>query len=263
MGRSDQQRWIGAGLTRCSCGEPMGATACSRLQGGERRRYRYLRCRAVGRSCDALMVPLAAAQAHVLTRLSSADFAVMLTGGEGQERAMALAVALQQQEAAAARLHQLEAAQAAGQAALSEVTDAAVLVVLAQRQATLAGEVQVARQQLEQAQAATGRAQATPSLEALGAAAQQTIRQLLATFASGADTVDDRRLVARHLQRLGLRITIDSHRRLVALQVGDGAADWQPLDTELAGQALADGATDAQFFRGDADGLGAGSEWPM
>jgi hypothetical protein len=75
--------------------------------------------------------------------------------------------------------------------------------------------------------------------------------------------VEDRRLVAAHLRRLGLRITIDGSGRQMGLALGDGPPDWQPLDAELAESALRAGATGAQFWQGEADGLGGGVEWPV
>jgi hypothetical protein len=151
---------------------------------------------------------------------------------------------------------------AAGEAAMAETTEAAVLVVLARRQAAAAEQLEQAQQQLAQATATLQREQGDQSLAELGAAAQQTIRQLLASFAAGTDTVEDRRLVAAHLRRLGLRITIDGSGRQMGLALGDGPADWQPLDAELAIAALRAGATGATFYAGNEQGLGAGAEWP-
>jgi hypothetical protein len=208
-------------------------------------------------------VPLPLAQAALLTRLSAADYLALLQAQGGASRAAAHQQALAERDAARHQVEQAQAVIAAGEVAMAETTEAAVLVVLARRQAAAAEQLEQAQQQLAQATTTLQREQGDQSLADLGAAAQQTIRQLLATFAAGTDTVEDRRLVAAHLRRLGLRITIDGAGRRMGLALGDGPTDWQPLDAELAQAALRAGATGAQFWDGGADGLGGGVEWPV
>jgi DNA invertase Pin-like site-specific DNA recombinase len=261
LGRGDLVRWIGASLTHCTCGAPIGATGGPRANGQQ---ARYLRChsRYRGGGCLQPFVPLPLAQAALLTRLSAADYLALLQAQGGASRAAAHQQALADRDAARQQVEQALAVIAAGEAAMAETTEAAVLVVLARRQAAAAEQLEQAQQQLAQATATLQREQGDQSLAELGAAAQQTIRQLLASFAAGTDTVEDRRLVAAHLRRLGLRITIDGSGRQMGLALGDGPADWQPLDTELATAALRAGATGATFYAGDEQGLGAGAEWP-
>lgn len=263
-GRTDQQRWIGATLTRCICGEAMGATGTTRIQAAGRRRYVYLRCRGVGRGgrCTSPMVPVPMAQAHLLTRLTGDQFAAMLEAAAGGDRAQSLGKALADQDAADRKVHQLEQQHAAGEQALAEETDPAVVGVLARRAATLDSLLAAARQVLAEARAEVSRLQAAPSLTALGAEARQQIGAVLARFAGGTETVDDRRMVWAHLRALGISITIDAKGRRMGLAIGDGPTDWQPLDRELADEALGQGATGATFYEGDEDGLGAGVEWP-
>jgi hypothetical protein len=258
MGRTDQQRWIAAGLTACVCGETMGATGSSRLHATGRRRYVYLRCRG---GCSSPMVPIALAQAHLLTRLTGDQFAAMLEHAAGSDRAQLLASAIAQQQNAERQVVQIEQQHAAGEQALAAETDAAVVSVLARRAATIDSLLAAARQVLAEARADVARLQAAPSLAAMGAEARAQICTVLARFAGGTDTVEDRRMVARHLVALGVRVTIDAAARRLALQIGDGPLDWQPLDRELAEEALGGHATGAQFFEGDEDGLGAGVEW--
>jgi DNA invertase Pin-like site-specific DNA recombinase len=262
LGRGDLVRWIGASLTTCTCGAPIGATGGPRANGQQ---ARYLRChsRYRGGGCLQPFVPLPLAQAALLTRLSAADYLALLQAQGGASRAAAHQQVLAERDAARQQVEQAQAVIAAGESAMAETTEAAVLVVLARRQAAAAEQLEQAQQQLAQATATLQREQGDQSLADLGAAAQQTICQLLATFAAGTDTVEDRRLVAGHLRRLGLRITIDGAGRRMGLALGDGPTDWQPLDAELAQSALRAGATGAQFWDGGADGLGGGFEWPV
>jgi DNA invertase Pin-like site-specific DNA recombinase len=262
LGRGDLVRWMGASLTTCTCGAPIGATGGPRTNGQQ---ARYLRChsRYRGGGCLQPFVPLPLAQAALLTRLSAADYLALLQAQGGASRAAAHQQALAERDAARHQVEQAQAVIAAGEVAMAETTEAAVLVVLARRQAAAAEQLEQAQQQLAQATTTLQREQGDQSLADLGAAAQQTIRQLLATFAAGTDTVEDRRLVAAHLRRLGLRITIDGAGRRMGLALGDGPTDWQPLDAELAQAALRAGATGAQFWDGGADGLGGGVEWPV
>jgi DNA invertase Pin-like site-specific DNA recombinase len=262
LGRGDLVRWIGASLTTCSCGAPIGATGGPRANGQQ---ARYLRChsRYRGGGCLQPFVPLPLAQAALLTRLSAADYLALLQAQGGASRAAAHQQALAERDAARQQVEQAQAVIAAGEAAMAATIEAAVLVVLARRQAAAAEQLEQVQQQLSQATATLQREQGDQSLAELGAAAQQTIRQLLATFAAGTDTVEERRLVAGHLRRLGLRIVVDGAGRRMGLALGDGPPDWQPLDAELAQSALRQGATGATFYQGDADGLGGGVEWPV
>jgi hypothetical protein len=242
----------------------MGATGTTRLQKGGVRRFLYLRCRGAGRNgtCSAPLVPIPVAQAHLLVRLTGSDFAVMLDRDAGADRAQALAAAIQHQQTAELAVVRLQQQQRAGDAAMAVETDALVLGVLARRQAVIEAQAQQAARALAAAQRAVAKAQQAPSLAALGAAAQEEIRRTLARFSTGEDTEDDQRMVWRHLRSLGLRVSIDTAAMKMALQIGEGPQQWQPIDRELGAAALADGATGATFFEGGDDALGAGVEWP-
>lgn len=263
-GRTDRQRWIASTMTRCICGERMGATGTTRLQLGGVKRFLYLRCRGAGRNgtCSAPLVPIPVAQAHLLVRLGGDDFAVMLLQGAGADRAQALAAAIQDQHTADLAVVKLQQQQRAGDAAMAAETDSTVLGVLARRQAGIEAQAQEAARALAAAQRAVAKAQAAPSLAALGAAAQEEIRRTLKRFSAGEDSEDDRRMVWRHLRALGLRVTIDTAAMRMALQIGDGPQVWQPIDRELGAHAIEQGATGAVFFEGGDDELGAGVEWP-
>ena len=246
LGRTDHVRWIGAGLTFCTCGELIGATGSSR---GGGTMTRYLRCRGRhrGSGCSQPTTLLSLAQAALLTRLAADDYVAMLEAQGGASRASAHGQALAQRDAAAGAVEQAHAVVAAGEAAMASLDDPAVLVVLARRQAAAAASLEQAQQALNAATVALNQLQGNRSIEALGAEAQVAIRRLLATFATAADTAEDRRLVQSHLRRLGLRITIDAKARALGLQLGGGPIDWQPLEAELAGHALRRAATGASF----------------
>lgn len=261
LGRTDMVRWIGAGLTFCTCGELIGATGSSR-GGGPMTRYLRCRGRHRGSGCSQPTTPLPLAQAAVLTRLAADDYLAMLEARGGASRSTAHSQALAQRDAAAQALEQAQAVVAAGEAAMASVDDPAVLVVLARRQAAATAALEAAEQQLAAATLELQQLQGQRSIEALGAEAQQTIRQLLHAFSRGADTVDDRRLVHGNLRRLGLRITINATARALGLQLGGGPIDWQPMDPELTTAVLAAGATGATFCEGDEQGVGAWAEWP-
>jgi hypothetical protein len=251
-GRTDRQRWIASTMTWCVCGERMGATGSTRLQAAGIRRFVYLRCHGAGRhgTCTAPLIALPVAQAHLLVRLTGDDFAVMLEYATGQDRAAELAAAIQQQQTAELAVIRLQQQQRAGDAAMAVETDPTVLGVLARRQAALDVQAQDAARQLAAAQRAVAKAQAAPTLAALGDAARKEISATLRRFAAGEDTEDDRRMVWRHLRALGLRITIDTAGLRMALQIGDGPTEWQPVDRDLGAYALDAAATGVTFGDG-------------
>jgi hypothetical protein len=183
----------------------------------------------------------------LLVRLTGDDFAVMIERDAGADRAQALAAAIQHQQTAELAVVRLQQQQRAGDAAMAVETDALVLGVLARRQAVIEAQAQQAARALVAAQRAVAKAQQAPSLAALGAAAQEDVRRTLARFSAGEDSEDDRRMVWRHLRALGLRVTIDTAAMRMALQIGDGAQVWQPIDPDLAAYALSAAATGAVF----------------
>ena len=57
-------------------------------------------------------------------------------------------------------------------------------------------------------------------------------------------------MVWRHLRALGVRIIIDTVGMRMALQIGDGPTEWQPIDRELGAYALDAAATGVTFGDG-------------
>ncbi|WP_094556440.1 recombinase family protein [Synechococcus sp. 1G10] len=249
MGRGDQLRWLGAGLSFCVCGDLIGATCTTRKRPeGVRRDYR-LRCRGKHKrsGCHAPGVTVPVAQAALLTRLSAADFLTLLRADASGQQGLALAAAMAEVAAAQAQVDAISAAINAGDIAMANESDPATLRVLARRQAGQETAMDGARQRLNAAAGELQRLQVNRSIETIGAEAQEQIRGLLSTFACGGDTVADRRLVRSHLLRLGLRITVDGHQQRMGLQIGDGPIDWQPLLGAMATANLAEGSCDQVY----------------
>ena len=261
-GRADQVRWIAAGLSYCACGEPLGAV-CSRRRDG---RVYYLKCRGRvnGTGCNHPGVRVQEAQTALLARLTADSLLSMLDEKSGTERATALAAAITEQAKAQAAVDQITASLVAGEQAMANEVDPAVLGVLARRQATQQQALEAATTTLRDAQVEVQQLQTHPGTRALAAEAQEQIQGLLLTFLNVADEVEDRRAVQRHLQRMGLRVHVAGSNRELGLQVGDGSIDWQPLHDWLATAALAASAVEhagpAQFFR-DEEGRVAFT-WP-
>lgn len=235
LGNPSKLTWLAAGRTFCTCGAPIGAARSRDAYG--------LRCsgRRKGTGCQQIGVRMLDAQAHLLTRLAGESFLAMIEQQNGGAKTTALAAAITRQQQAQATVDQAEAATAAGVTALEGETDAAVLGVLARRQVAMEATLADARRALRAAQAEVQQRQGGPGGAVMAGEAQEAVRGLLRKFAAGADDVDDRRAVHRHLERLGVRVVLDGTGQRVALAIGDGAPDWQPLHAGLAADALAGG----------------------
>ncbi len=241
MGQVSQLRWIGAGLSFCSCGEPVGATCSVRPAGA----VYYLRCRGRvnGTGCRQPGVRLLEAQAALLTRLSAESFLALVDERKGGAN---LAQALQQQLQAEGAVAKIEAALAAGESLMAVETEVAGLAVLTRRQVGLESQLTEARRELVTARATVLAQQAGRG--EIAAEAQQQIKVLLQTFANGADEVEDRRAVHRHLERLGVRVYVNGADRLLGIQIGDGNTSWQPLHGELPMNVLKKGLTQVFYL---------------
>lgn len=245
QGRADQLHWVAQGLTYCGCGSTVGAlrTGKGQERGGA---ARYLRCHAKhkGLGCDAPMMRMVDAQAHLLTRLSGDSWLEILRSGEGTGRQSALASAIREQASALAEIAALRKALEAGEIALRAEQDAAVVSVLARRQAALEVQQSEAQQLLAATEGRLQQLQSGPSQEQLGQEAQGQVRELMATFAAEQDTVEDRRRVHAHLLRLGLRVTVDGQGKRIGLSIGEGPLHWQPLAPKARRMALELGSVD-------------------
>jgi hypothetical protein len=183
------------------------------------------------------------AQAALLTRLSAESFLALVDKRDG---GASLAQALQRQLQAEGAAARIEAALAAGESLLAVETEVAGLAVLTRRQVNLEIQLSEARRELVAARAA---AQAQQSGRGeIATEAQQQIRALLQTFGNGADEVEDRRAVHRHLERLGVRVHVNGAECLLGIQIGDGETSWQRLNGQLAVNTLKAGLNGVFFL---------------
>jgi DNA invertase Pin-like site-specific DNA recombinase len=241
MGQQAQQRWLAAGLSICTCGAPIGATAYIR----HGRRSYTLRChgRAKGSGCKQPGVSLPDAQAALLTRLSAESFLALVDERKG---GATLAQIMQQQSLSEGAVARIEAAMAAGESLMAVETEVAGLAVLTRRQVNLERQLAEARRDLAVARSAV-QAQQTGRGE-IAIEAQQQIKALLQTFANGTDEVDDRRAVHRHLERLGVRVHFNGAGRSLGIQIDGSAINWQSLQGQLAVAALKRGLTQVFYL---------------
>jgi DNA invertase Pin-like site-specific DNA recombinase len=245
-GRNGQVQWIGQSLTRCIC----GAAATTKATRSAGRMIRYLLCsdRGARFSCHRPALRLEVATAHLLIRLQPAQLAELIGRGGDRLSAIGAAVARCRElggiatAAAAARAHTAAAVKAAAR------TGAGLALLIEAHQEAEADGAQ-AEQALAQAAAELQQLQASPQLEALA----PEVAGLLEAFAIGSATAAQRQAVNRGLSRLGLLITIDGERSAMALAVGDGAPEWQPVRAEQL-DALAQGLTGAETIV-EPDGL--------
>jgi hypothetical protein len=238
-----ETRWIGAGLSHCTCGWAVGSVANNTRRG---RTWRYIGClrhRDHGRTCRARFIPLDVANAHLLTRLSHGQLAAMLNSPERHGQLHAARVAERQAREAleVARQRRSHAEEAVKAAVLRGQEHSLLLEVANDARAAESAARQAA------AEAAAGVSACLQS--APTAPIEGLVRELFLAVATGTDTADQRREVNRGLGSLGVRITIDvsGEPARMALQIGEGPTEWQPIDRELAGYALRAAATGAVF----------------
>jgi hypothetical protein len=249
QGRIDQCRWIGMRHTFCTCGAPIGASTVRRNKKDNKRIW-WLRCkgRTKGSPCKAPQISLPDVQAHLLTRLSEESFIAMLDSDSGAATSTELAAVMARRASAQASLDQTDSALRAGEQALAAEADPRVLGVLARRQASLEERRREAAAALAVAQAEVARVQARQPSSTVGAELQEAVCGLLQKFAEGNDEPSDRMLVNRHINGLGLRITVNTQQRQIGLSIGDGEPRWQPLSSVLAHRALERGQAGATYL---------------
>lgn len=244
-GRIEQTRWIGMRHTFC---HQCGGVVAGRLS--KRKGYvsAYIACKGLpGQKCSTGYLPMGLAQAALLTRLSSASLSALFERSDTGQKQSTVAAAMAAVADAQAVVHQMDAALLAGANALEQETDAAVVGVLAKRQAGLHVKRDDAAKALAKAQQAALKAQAPDPGQALCQETNQRVRGLLSKFAQEQDTADDRYEVNRLVRSLGLRLTVDFSGERLGLQVADGEVDWQPLGGRMARDLLAEGQTDVVY----------------
>ena len=259
------------GVSRCVyCDGPISyQSAGSKVRPGH---PGYVHCRNAirDRSCSHnTMLWADGWHAHCLVRLREAEWEQYLGG---PDHGQGLAARQAQVEALTARLATLKAVVAANERRAEDEWAAAPGT---ERLATI--ERLLARQRTELQGLAAEQHDAAEALaleQAMPAPAEAAAewRATVVSFIQGAATAPDgerlrfNRWLASRLPAISLLLDVPAkgERRgetRVALQVGDGEPDWQPLDRELAIHALASGASGGVFFGGIEGGLGAGVEW--
>lgn len=236
-GRTDQMRWIGARLTRCVCGAGL-TTYSNKTRRGDGL-YRYLRCNGKkdgSTNCKLGMVPLRSAQAHLLMRLTAESFTEMLREQSGENIKGQLAHFAERRTELVATIDSSKSKLQAGETAVADADDPAVLAVLAKRQVGLQEQLTAAYVALDSVEAELQNLQSTGSREQMAADAQAAVIGLLGRFALGTDEVADRRTVNDHLHRLGVQIILDRER--MGLAFGDHEPDWNQMNDKLDSAAL-------------------------
>ncbi|MEO1003578.1 MAG: recombinase family protein [Cyanobacteria bacterium J06638_7] len=223
-GRREQVRWIGAGLTRCTCGWTAGVARVTRAKG---RLYRYVGCtrRADhGPRCHAPMVPIADATAHLLTRLTHGQLAALAQAPGRDARLVAVQERYRTaQEALSLAEQRQEHAAEAVRAAVLRGQEHELLLSIANEARAAAGAARTAA-------AEAGAALEEAQRDAPTGSVEQAAAELLQAVAEGRDTPQQRRALRDGLADLGVRLTLAADRRAMGLAIGDGEVDWQPID---------------------------------
>lgn len=218
-GRRDQMLFVGALLTTCTCGAPIGVRS---LEGG---RYVYLVCRGRQRGqteCKVTPMRLEGVHAALLTRLQGVDLArVLVPGGDQVEAAQRCAAEARGALAAA------EAREANARAALREraMTGRGMLEVYEEALVVAGGQVAAAREALSQARAAVDQLQAGPD----AADVVRSAAGLLQAFARGQDTAEQRRGLHRLLREMGVRLVLDMGEKRLGIGREEDV-QWEVID---------------------------------
>lgn len=228
-GRRDRMLFVGALLSSCTCGGPIGVRTAHGA------RHVYLLCRAKERGqcdCQARPMRMEAVQAALLVRLQGDELAKVLQTNDGR----AAAVRRQLAEAQGA-LAVAEEREANARAALRERAMSGRGMLDVYEEALAAAGVDVAHKREQLAQR-TAEAQAMDcGIDAPHVA--ERAADLLRAFARGEDTIEQRKGVHRLLRDLGIRLIVDLNAHRLAICRGD-VTTWEPLD-QLQSEMLARG----------------------
>jgi DNA invertase Pin-like site-specific DNA recombinase len=216
-------RWLGQGITVCTCGSGCGVT----MGGTAPNRIHYLKCRrraSDATGCKGLGYVLNDLAVHVLNRLQPAQLEHLVGGGT--ERQLATTQAMQLLDTATDRdalaTQRLRNAEKALQEAIVEGWP---LSPYQQALAQCSADAKDAEQGLALARSTLAQLRGDNAVQEL----QEPIKQLFRAVLAGEDTAEQRREVNRGLRRLGVVITLDPAEHRVGLQAGDGPVNWQPL----------------------------------
>ena len=258
-GRIEMVRWLGQRHTFC---HHCGGVVQGRVSRRKGYSDHYLNCKGrPGQPCKTGYLSLPAVQAHVLTRLKADSLALLIESDRATTGASDLASAMAELQAKQSVLNQLDAALAAGEEALLLETDAAVLRILAKRQAEQEEKRSKALTEVGVAQQLVANLQNQTPAQAVCADVQQQVKALFGKFAAGEDESVDRYRINRLIAQLGLRITVDFKGKRIGLSAGDGEPQWQPLAPIARDRALNLGIVDPDVAEDRADGGYTVLEW--
>lgn len=233
-GHKPAVRWIGAGLTTCTCGWAVGVASSKHRRGLVRRYLGCLRRRDHGPVCPGQMVRLELATAHLLTRLNHGQLAALLaTPGRDDALAAAQQRARTASDTLAVAVQRRERAEGAVRAAVLRGQQHELLLDVANE--TRAAEREARQSAAEAAAALAGLQRGTPAAEVEGA-----VSELLLAVAEERDTVEQRQAVNEGLAGLGVRLALAADRPAMGIALGDGEFDWQPVHPAQS-RYLADG----------------------
>jgi DNA invertase Pin-like site-specific DNA recombinase/uncharacterized coiled-coil protein SlyX len=252
LGRKDQVRWIGQGISRCTCGSSMAAY-------GSRGRF-YLQCKRArykpekgsGAICPQGMIQLRPTLAHVLARFTIHQLQTLFDSS-GQA-AKELRSQIKAREALAA---QLDAAKTEAARAETKVKEAAKAGVELSLLTLLNDAVVEARQRVDETQQALEQVlsrldllQARPSAADAAKQLSPAVDDLLRSAIRGTDTVEQRSSLNTLLRKLQITIHVDARGKRCGLQVRDGDIAWQPVIEGAGAFALRQGskAVGGQFL---------------
>jgi len=246
-GRRDRMLFVGALLTTCTCGAPIGVHALPS------RRYAYLLCRGRERGdtdCQATPVRMEPVQAAMLVRLQSSELARALQVNDGQADELRRRVAEAQGALAAAEQRESNARAALRERAMS---GRGMLDVYEDAITAAAADVASRRDELAQRAADAQPLESGPS----AADVAERAADLLQAFSRGEDTIEQRQAVHRLLRDLGLRLVLDLSGHRLAIVRGESVT-WEPIDP-LQREMLARGRSGVTT-RAEAGGVVAVSE---
>jgi DNA invertase Pin-like site-specific DNA recombinase len=252
LGRRAMTYWIGQAISRCSCGAPVAAYSSVKTTKSKGRfRRMYLQCkrarhkaeRGSGQICDQGMIHMEPVMFHVLTRLTVEQLQILFAasgqGSSSLNSELQLRVSIEQQlEAANVQTEQAQAKVKEGAKAGVELSLLTLLNDAVQEASQRAAELQDV---LNACIARIDDLQRRPSAKAIREQLDPAISSLLASFAKGEDTPEQRRAVNNLLSKLQLRIHVDARQKRCGLQIGDGLIDWQPVIPSAASYAIREG----------------------
>ena len=237
-GPMSKLHYIGRGVTFCGC---CGASMSTCVGGHPPDNLvRYVACRARGSSdrCRAPYIPMNALVKVVLSRLTAHQLGALTGVNDRTEKTIGiqkkLSEAMAQDEA---HLRDIAKANDNLKAAMKSLKPELFATVAA----TIGEEIQTMESDRQDIQMsiARHRAELSRSQNPLGASALiDIINPLKNKLINGESTMEERAQANAAMKQLGLTLHVDTSKQVLGLAINGGEIDWQPIDMELAEQAL-------------------------